>query len=176
MIGADESADRYRNRSFPLRATVIWIRKVCFALDATWPVDATTATRSFDRTSLYIHTHTHILYIYIFLWHAISLCVYMWYERAVYSLVNKRARLYLLVTSSSESRLPRLYRQFTESLIYTISTKKKGGGEKESTGRWIRPRRWRTSAVTLSLRRGDTTRRLIISRLALIKATPVSPP
>lgn len=74
----------------------------------------------------YVAICMHIsLSLSLFLWHAISLCVYMWYERAVDSLVNKRARLYLLVTSSSESRLPRLYRQFTESLIYTISTKKK---------------------------------------------------
>lgn len=60
----------------------------------------------------------------------LRVCMYCT-TNAVDSLVNKRARLYLLVTSSSESRLPRLYRQFTESLIYTIEPKKRGKKRKK---------------------------------------------
>jgi len=68
-----------------------------------WLSDPSPTTRSFDRTSLSFSLSLSLSLSF-------SLCssrVAVQHEHAVDSLVNKRARLYLLVTSSSESRLSR---------------------------------------------------------------------
>lgn len=139
MIRASGSMNRYRNRSFSLahghlnKEGLLCTR--CYL------------TRRRNHRHSIIRSCTASLFLSRFLFSLTCRLYIRTRARTVDSLVNKRAHLYLLVTSSSESRLLHLYRQFTESLIYTIQRKNQPGDESEFRNRVQLVGRRQTSAM-----------------------------